>query len=298
MTVRKRLQLAVLLFPILLLCSIGFGLIARYFAITNSRIMIEVTSIAFKGEGGGSCGLYLYDKNGKSVGCGEPLCTDYVGSAPLYHVDPRLAYSKIEDYGNPIDPSLAQQGETYYPLVLNVFIASEQMRFGESMKITAEAKALESFPSLHPNQQWECPSSLRAVHLVETESVPIFFSLDTTTFDFTPIGSGLSSRELSIHQAATQSWIVSPKENTLGKQILSIGLAAEQFNLQADVILDVREVSGIDPNLAAMLSASGSFLLGLFGLIKLLPEIWKKYKDAFGKKDKSKTNKIQDTKFE
>jgi hypothetical protein len=243
----------------------------------------------------GECYVPLYDSQGNS----HPVeywssieSLTYTGPAPLFLVDPSN-YSD-ESNGDPcwyperISSDIAVNGVKVYPFVLTVNLvnSADNVRKGESTKLSAEAKLLDEYPVASPD------NSVMVGVAVESTSIPdVYFALDTTTFEFTPPNEPINTSSLSLSRPTHQDWIISPEADTLGEQSLSVHIFDKATNdslADADILITVREISGINPTFVAILGSSSTFLLGLFAILKAIPEAWALWKPTRKKMSKSK----------
>jgi hypothetical protein len=262
----------------LLTVSSLIGFIVWKILDSRPSIQIELTEVTWIG-GGQDCPIPLYDAQGNAhegMVWGNIDYLTYKGPAPLYGVDP--SNYPNESNGNPcwypekISSDIAVKGYPVYPMLLKVNLLNNtyKMRKGESTKLSAEAYLLDQFPGGPPEN-----SVLFVVDAEATSVFDVYFSLDTTNFRFTPPNESAIISPLSISHPTRQEWIISPEENTLGEQLL--GVAVNDSSTKNDlagsmVSITVSDISGLNPSIASLLSAIGTFLLGLFAILKIIPE--------------------------
>lgn len=279
---------------LLLIVAIGVGFIIWrlfYSPTTFDLGLTEVYSLGPVGE----CFVPLYDSQGNS----HPVeywsnieSLDYTGPAPLFLVDPGIYADESNGdpcwYPETVSANIAVNGVKVYPLVLSVNLvdSATDVKKGESTKLSAEAKVLDEFPDAPPDN-----AVLVGVAFEATSTPEVYFSLDTTTFEFTPPNESANTSSLSLSRPIQQDWIISPEADALGEQSLSVHMydtATFDSLVDADVIITVEEITGINPTIVAILSSFGTFLLGLFAILKAIPETWAAWRPAQKKTSKPK----------
>ena len=252
------------------------------------NIEITIKEVGFFG-GGDLCPLYLYDVQGNRYGpfIWAHVVDQYIGSAPLYYVKPSTFLPGADDcqYPEKIPPDIAVTGETIFPLQLEVSV-DKTIRQGESSKLSVKAAFSDVFSGNPPDN-----SVTFVARITSTGKLDVNFELRATNFEFDPPNEKPISSTLTLYKPTDYSWIISPKENVLGEQILTISLvdANEGYYLAfADTYLEVTDIGGLDPYLISALSSVGAFLIILFSILKSLPELRALYKKEFGRQVKEK----------
>jgi hypothetical protein len=207
--------------------------------------------------------------------------------APLYEVQPYS--SDIFNKGGTlkltkIDSALVNNGKPYYPILVTATTKNAKMRTGESNLLIVDVKVLDSFPSEIPKT-----SNLYIRQVDPNQNSPIKFKLESTTFEVA--SAGLDDKTLGIQQPTSYSWIIAPKSGAKGEQYCIINMDYGKFGMAVEVNLYVQEISGLSPVLVGILSSVGTFILGMLGLIKIFPEIWVAYGNAFNKSKKQSKKK-------
>lgn len=260
--------------------SFLIGLVVWMILSARPAYQVVLTDVSWIG-GGQLCPEPLFDAQGNSypgIMWGNISAVAYKGPAPMYAVDASNFPSPPSDNTDPcwfpekISPDIAVQGTAIYPLVLTAKLVNHAsfMKKGESTKLSAEAYIADQFPGEKPenSEVFGFPDNPSLVRNVE-------FSLFTTNFEYTPPDEPVRYAPLSIAQPAHEVWIISPKEGAVGEQNISVAVTeqgAEYDMANADVTVTVKEISGLNPSFVASLSAAGTFLLGLFGILKIIPE--------------------------
>jgi hypothetical protein len=161
--------------------------------------------------------MTLFDQLGNSY---DYFDSNYSGPAPLY----LLSYERLQPIvtqhdrmgclliPKTITPSVALQGQAYYPLVIETSRPEGWMSLGESKTLSVTVRISRNFTNFKTDF---------AVPFTITDQIRTRFRLDTTTFNFSPPNDGPEIHIIDALQMAEQSWIISPKEGTLGKQRLS-----------------------------------------------------------------------------
>lgn len=278
MAPRARFVGFLLLIELLILSAI-VSLTLRYIALHSSDWLVSIAYVERLplGVGGGGCPVSsYYDSEGKKVKYDPIVKGLYSGPAPLFLIEPLPNTSDPCGYPATVTPTLATGGAPVYPLVLSASIEDARIKSGESTRVLVSATLADRYPPPVPNSIF--------VPVPVTDTIPLSFTLYTTTFDYSPgqDSSGLVS--LDIEQPANFSWIISPKERVAGSQTLEVGLDSERFDFPLFPIasafhLDVRHVTGLNVTFVGIVGAVGTFLAGLVGIARYFPDIWTSYRD-------------------
>ena len=278
----SRLRAFLVVFSTFLLLFFTFvvGVTAWRLAKNRQSFKITILDVSFYG-GGQICPTPLYDAQGNSyVGLvwGHYGSFEYAGPAPLFYVDPSEFPPGPPDdpcwYPEKIAPEVAVQGDTVFPLRLTVSLGSEKIRSGESTRLFAEAAFIDRFPESPPDN-----SVISVIPITFTEQLDVYFALRTTNFEYSPSDEERIISALGLSRPTSHSWIISPEKDSLGEQWLSVVLydTGGAFLAVADVKMEVTDISGFNPTLIAILSSIGAFVVGLLGILRLIPETWSIY---------------------
>lgn len=260
----SRIRRVLFLLPITLVV----GLISWFITDLGQIYEVTIKQIGFFG-GGQLCPLPLYDAEGNSYEgfvWGHDAAGDYTGPAPLYYVEPSFyPIAQNNDpcwYPESLPPTIATQGIPIFPLQLNVRLINDRdrIRSGESTKLLAEAEFLDNFP-----ENRSVSSVIATIPITASEQFDVYFNLRTTNFEFDPPNENQAKTILSLARKTNQSWIISPKKDTIGEQWFSVILYDDNGRslAVADVITEVSHIGGFNPTFVAILSALGTFIIGL-----------------------------------
>jgi hypothetical protein len=269
----------------LLLVSVALGIGFNLFiSSVTARPVLKITyySPPISGIGGGCAPLW--DREGTPHCAGffnldVPLGSDYTGPAPLYEI--REGATPLSGTGNYIyvSPNDIDLEKSYYPLQLRLSVEEKKLTMGESSSLSISAYVLDTFPGKQPVK-----NDYFVIPITNTEIISISFSIDSVSFDFSPADLNSPNLMFGINHPVNYVWIISPKSTALGKQELLLRLVCKgRFVRTLGVRLEVHSVGLISPLLTTTIGAIGTFILGIFGLMKLIPEIWVSYKRAFGR---------------
>jgi len=290
----EQFSIRILAIILLVIIAILIGFIIWMILDSAESLVMALTDVYSFGPIG-ECFESLYDAQGNS----HPVeywssieSLTYTGPAPLFLVDPdNYADESNGDpcwYPKKIASNIAVNGVKVYPLILtvNLINSADNVRKGESTKLSAEAKLLDQYPDAPPD------NSVLAGVVLESTSIPdVYFTLDTTTFEFTPANEPINTSSLSLSRPIHQDWIISPESDALGEQSLSVHIydrATYDSLADVDLTIEVREISGINPTFVAILGSFSTFILGLFAILKAIPETWALLKPARKKMPKPK----------
>ena len=270
----------------LLLVSLVLGIgFARFISSLTARPVLKITYYSPPGPGiGGGCAP-LWDREGTPHCAGffnldTSLGSDYTGPAPLYEI--REGAIPLSGTGNYIyvSPNDIDLEKSYYPLQLRLSVEDKKLTMGESSSLSISTYVLDTFPGKQPAK-----NDYFLIPITNTEIISISFSIDLVSFDFSPTDLTSPNLLFGINHPANYVWIISPKSSALGKQELLLRLVCEgRFVRTLGVRLEVHSVGLISPLLTTTIGAIGTFVVGIFGLMKLIPEIWVSYKKVFGRK--------------
>jgi hypothetical protein len=279
MTSRAHLLGLLFVLELLILSAIVF-LALRYLMPGSSDWMVSVASVESLplGIGGGGCFTSYYDREGIKVEY-DPITNGlYTGPAPLFLIEPLPNTADPCGYPDVVTPTLATAGVPVYPLVLTAVIEDKRIKSGESTRLLATASLADRYP----------PTASMALFIPVpvTSTIPLSFTLGTTTFDYTPGQQRIDYVGLDFERPASYSWIISPKESAAGRQTLVVGLDSERFFIPLifGLHLNVRHITGLDVALVGSVGAAGTFLAGLLGIARFFPDIWASYRDWFHRK--------------
>lgn len=263
----------------LLVLSLSIGALVWYVSNNILPSRVEVIGVRPVGIGAGGCNPELityYDSQGRKWIVEGLSRTDYREGAPLYNIELEQFLLLDPNYSYPcyigpevVDPTLVLQGETYYPYYIDVSSSKNVIFSGESMLLTTTVRLTDNFSR----------SNIYSIlHYTPTNEIGLDFSLSTTTFDVSPQEMGGMKEVLSLEKEAKYYWVISPKEQTLGRQELGLSIKSDKSGFaRAYILIDVKPIIGLPPYMIALVASLGSFLLGLLGILNILPDIWSKY---------------------
>lgn len=264
-----------LLIAALLAVTASVGYLAWYGATMARLYLVDIGEV--RSMGGALCPVPLYDASGNGYQGqvrGHAGTLTYSGPAPLYVVDTAVfPPNPTEDpcwFPETLPVAVVRAGQTVYPLLLEIVFSDNRIRSGESAKLTASAAFLDTYPSSTPDN-----AVLMTVPMTIRDRLSVMFRLDTTKFDFTPANDVAITSTLGLAWPTEQTWIVAPRIDAVGNQWISAWLynvSDARYLAVAYAKVQVRDLSGLNPTLIAVVSAIGTFAVGLFGLIKLVPE--------------------------
>ncbi len=270
------------------------GMIAWKLASYSMYYQIE-TKFYPPGIGGDYCDPPLYDKHGNFV-CnimwfnehcdkGKPA---YIGQSPLYKFPETLNLQGWDwetcQFPKRIDPNIALTGNTVYPIVFSTSISDTSIKKGESIKIDGTLVVSDAFTEYDYKN-----NAVILLHVDKGETLYTKLDINSSTFVISPSNSEINYQKLSHNRSQKYTWILSPKTNAVGNQWINI-----QFKIIEDITkftgnntdldlmivaldnleIDVKEIFGVNPSIAAFLSAIASAIITFLTILKLMPEAW------------------------
>lgn len=189
----------------------------------------------------------------------------FQGPAPLY-MPPAAAFPTDPFTGCPlypdtIDPATLDLSQTVYPLHLDLAVRSSWMRLGESATLSGHAYLGDTFKGNAPAVLW--PAG---------KVGDLVFKLDAPAFSF---DTAPRRARLSLDQSADQEWVIAPRPETLGDQVIFVYLQTADTSdtlTAAQLRLDVRART----SWLAMLAA-GTGVLG--ALVTLATQVYPRLLD-------------------
>jgi hypothetical protein len=145
---------------------------------------------------------------------------------------------------------------------------------------------MDTYPETPPED-----AVLTTAPMTIRDRLHVSFSLQTTSFDVTSVEAATVTSTLGLAWPTEQTWIVAPEEGVLGNQWIAARLydtLERRYLAIAYTKVLIRDLSGLNPTLIAVVSALGTFVVGLFGVIKLVPETWATLRPGEGDEPASK----------
>lgn len=246
---------------------------------------IVIISIEGTGRGGGGCGnIPHYDSQGHSH---EPVQL-YEGPAPLYRLDDKTTGQVWPEctYKANISPTIVTlYGETYYPIQVTSSLPSSWIRAGESSILSTTVEILSEY-------RWSEEGYIYHIPWQSNEQTTVTLSVDAPNFDLSP-KEETQPADLSLWQPAHQQWIIAPKQNASGMQVIRVNVnkfGSPMNNWFADIKLEVRPVFGINTKALGIIVAVGGAILWILDfVIKIFDVKEKLIQTKSIRKKKSKT---------
>lgn len=263
---RHAFFLAAVLLAAGLFALAAFG--SRYVTVSPQAVLPEGDEFPFPIQ---SCQFGpLYDLNGSAHDTDVP----YTGPAPLYALPGEALGVTPPDCQFPttITPTLVTAiGASHYPIHLEALTPGEWMRVGESTTLEAVVRIDETFSGARPLNQ-------EAVAWTASESRQVSFAIAAPNFDYSPSNEEIRPQSLARNRPARQLWIIAPRGNVSGDQVINILLDDPITRMPvtfAYLWLNVRHPTGIDPVIVTLIAAVGLAVGWVLDRVKTVYEIRK-----------------------
>ena len=249
----------------------SFSLAVISWLVVDSLPRSVVFDSAFAVGIGGGCGdpYLLYDANGNGYSKLWGV-VHYVGPAPLYSLDESiLGELEQNDAGCPstppkIDPATAVMGEAVYPIHIEIAGPPRgSMREGESGILSLELKLTDSFDGESP-----------FAYTRKGDEITATLRLDASSFEVSPDNEEMPPLAIPFEDSSRAQWVLSPKEPTLGMQVVSLTISMPRQTLTYDINLDIRTVLGLRPADAAIIGLVGGFIAGSLTAANNSTKLW------------------------
>ena len=205
---------------------------------------VNLTPVSLTAE----CESMLYDKDGNGyVRIGSHVA--YESDAPLYLIAPDQLNSAISQsgcftYPPKIDSVIALNGIPVYPVLLSGQADRSRLAInsGQSISLKMQAEIVDKFMS----NTW-------AIALMPLQLQRLKFNLDAPAFEFQPSNDSAQLITLGIKTPAEFEWILFPKDNASGEQVIQSEITGDEFYAKTKIDLKINTILGIDPRWWAIL---------------------------------------------
>jgi hypothetical protein len=242
----------------ILLLVLGLGLLTVELSNPSVKLTPVLSSV--------KCESMLYDKNGDGH-IQRGYSVEYRLDAPLFLVDPGQIHTTSNQSGclvfpSKIDPAVALKGTPIYPVRLTGQVERGNLAInsGQSILLSMQAEIVDRFSS----DTW--PIVLMPLQLEQLR-----FKLNAPAFDFQPSNDDAQLVAIGLGNPAKSEWVLFPKENASGEQVLQSEITSDEFYANTKINLKVNTLLGIDPRwwlIFGIILAAIGFVISNWATIK------------------------------